>query len=903
MKKAFQMLFLIAWSSVLLPVLAAQQPGVVRGTVEDPSGAPVAAASVKLTAKATGTELKAVTDEKGKFVFPEVPPGKYVLRVKMEGFQKAEVPIEVGATPTAPQRVRLALANVEDEITVSARVASDPLSSDENTSSAVIDHDLLTDLPAKKDDPLATANLFVDPAANDAVGTKIVVDGVESDSLEIPGGRSIKNIAVNRNPYSTEFGRPAKGRIEIATRGGGRSRLHKRFEYSIRDASMAARNPFATINPPRRREWFDGELDGPLFGDRATFFLGGDALRDNDNEFVTGITPSGPVSDTIRVPRRTGHVLGRTDIRLSPLNILSVRYNWMVDRWANQGVRGFDLASRAWASNKQAQELRVAYTATPTSVFLNQFVFDFKHRPKFVSSGTDAPAILVDGAFNSGGAQISRSDTENAVEFQDLASYIHGKHSLRFGAVVKSRFTDYADRSNFGGTFAFSNLASFVNNQPFLYTVNQGNPRVKLNRYEIASFFQDEIRLWPRLSLLLGLRHEFQSDLNVYNNLAPRIALATSTADGKTVLRVGSGIFYQRQPVSLEQQYLLHDGAHLNQVVLSNPSFPSPQILPNSLPSVFRIDPRIRAPYAIQASLGVERKLAAQTSLTAEYTMLRGVKLYRMRDVNAPLPATGLRPDPTLVNVDQFESSGTSNSHGVTLGFQTTLRKLQLLSRYTFSHSIDDTSGMNALPADNFALRGERGRSDFDQRHRLVVSGVMKLPFGSKLGMISTVRSGAPYNITTGFDTNNDTVANDRPSLANPNAPFNSFGIDGSFVGGIPGVLYNGLQGVSGGALIPINANSVRWLVLPGTGNVARNIGHGPFWADVDVRLTKKVILRKAAEKTETTRQVEFRFDVFNLLNQTNYKNYVGVLTSKFFGAPNTAHPARELQVGVRVSF
>ena len=119
MKKAFRMLFLIAWSSVLLPVLVAQQPGVVRGAVEDPSGAPVAAASVKLTAKAAGTELKTVTDEKGHFVFPEVPPGKYVLRVKMEGFQKAEVPVEVGATPTPPQRVRLALAKVEEEITVS----------------------------------------------------------------------------------------------------------------------------------------------------------------------------------------------------------------------------------------------------------------------------------------------------------------------------------------------------------------------------------------------------------------------------------------------------------------------------------------------------------------------------------------------------------------------------------------------------------------------------------------------------------------------------------------------------------------------------------------------------------------------------------------------------------------
>src|SRR5438046_7588532 len=162
MKKAFQMLFLIAWSSVLLPVLVAQQPGVVRGAVEDPSGAPVAAAPVKLTAKATGTELKTVTDEKGHFVFPEVPPGEYVLRVKMEGFQKAEVPVEVGATPSAPQRVRLALANVEEEITVSARVPSDPLSSDENTASAVIDHDLLTDLSWKQEDPMPTARDTVD---------------------------------------------------------------------------------------------------------------------------------------------------------------------------------------------------------------------------------------------------------------------------------------------------------------------------------------------------------------------------------------------------------------------------------------------------------------------------------------------------------------------------------------------------------------------------------------------------------------------------------------------------------------------------------------------------------------------------------------------------------------------
>lgn len=916
---------------------ALQQPGLVRGTVEDPSGIPVAEAAVKLVSQTNSETLKTVTDEAGHFVFAQVPPGAYRLGVKMQGFEKAELEVKVGADPTPAQRVRLELANVHEEITVSARATSDPLSSDQNATAIVLEHDLLKSLPMKNEEPLSVANLFVDPAANDAEGTKIVVDGVEADTLDVPRD-SIKNIAVNKNPYSTEFGRPGRGRIEVTTRPGSLRRFHKRFEFAMRDAALDARNHFTLLSPPRRREWLAGELDGPLFGGKATFVLGGDLLRDNDNAFVTAITQNGPVSDTAPVPRRTGHLFGRTEVRLTPLNLLSVRYSWSVDRFANQGVGGFDLADRGWTSNKRTQELRISEIATPTSSVLNEFVFDFRLRPKLYTSVTDATAILVNGFFNSGGAQVSRRDMEKDVEFQDLVSYLRGKHSLRFGGVVKTRFIDYTDRSNFGGTFTFPSLTSFVSNplgnpptppQPSLYTVNQGDPRVTFTQSEIAYFFQDEIRLWPRLSLLLGLRHELQSNLSDHNNLAPRIALSASTADRRTMLRAGSGIFYQRQPVSLLEQAVLLDGSHLQQFVVQNPSFPSPALLPACTGgltppgcqplSVYRIDPRIRTPYAIQASLDLERKLGNHTTLTADYTMLRGVKLYRMVDLNAPLPATGLRPDPHFVNVDQFESSGTSDSHSLTVGFQTTVRRLQLFSRYTFSHSIDDTSGMTYLPADNFNLRAERGRSDFDQRHRLVIGSILKLPYGLKFGVLSTVRSGFPYNITTGFDDNHDSVFNDRPSLGNPSAPFNSFGVDGQILlqNGFPlcstppvpncvspGVLYNGTQVVSNTLpLNPVNPNDVHWLVLPGPGNVGRNTGNGPGWADVDVRFTKKFILRKAQSGTETTREIDLRADAFDLLNHTNYRPYVGTLTSPLFGFPNDAYSSRELQLGVRVAF
>ncbi|HEX2712822.1 MAG TPA: hypothetical protein VHM88_11440, partial [Candidatus Acidoferrales bacterium] len=360
--------------------------------------------------------------------------------------------------------------------------------------------------------------------------------------------------------------------------------------------------------------------------------------------------------------------------------------------------------------------------------------------------------------------------------------------------------------------------------------------------------------------------------------------------------------------VILEQQALLLNGSHLRQIVISDPSFPlagDPSAFANlPPPSVVRLARHIRTPYAIQASLSVERKLGRQSYLSAEYTMLRGLKLYRMRDVNAPLPATGLRADRDFLNIDQFETSGSSHSHSFSLGFRTAVRgRLQLISQYTLSHATDDTSGPFSLPADNFNLRAERGRADFDQRHCFTLASVLKLPRGFGLALIASVRSGIPFNITTGFDNNHDTVFNDRPSLGNPQAPFTSFGVEGSFVGGTPGVLYDGARALSGGGLVSVNANNVHWLILPGAGNVGRNTGEGPGFANLDLRFAKKFILWKGQNKSEASRDVELRLDAFNLLNHVNFKNYVGTLSSPFFGLANDALPARELQVSARLRF
>src|SRR5204862_68815 len=159
-------------------------------------------------------------------------------------------------------------------------------------------------------------------------------------------------------------------------------------------------------------------------------------------------------------------------------------------------------------------------------------------------------------------------------------------------------------------------------------------------------------------------------------------------------------------------------------------------------------------------------------------------------------------------------------------------------------------SDQSELPADGGSLRAG-GPAEHDQRHRFNLAGVFDLPGDFTLGCVVSLSSGAPYNITTGFDDNQDTVFNDRPNLGNPAAPFQSFAVDGREVGGTPGVLYDGPQALFAGRLVPTTPSSVHWLIQPGPGNVGRNSGRGPAFADIDLRVAKRFVLREKSKGSQ----------------------------------------------------
>jgi hypothetical protein len=301
------------------------------------------------------------------------------------------------------------------------------------------------------------------------------------------------------------------------------------------------------------------------------------------------------------------------------------------------------------------------------------------------------------------------------------------------------------------------------------------------------------------------------------------------------------------------------------------PVFPNvlsaqPATLPTK-PNITRIDPLIENSYSEQANLQLERELPGNASISIGYLYLRGLHLIVSRNINVPrfaasagVPNLG-RPDPNWGNISRSESSGDSYYNGMILAFNKRAASwASVRVSYTFSKTIDTAGNFFfSTPQNNFDLRDERGLSDNDQRHRLVLSGTLEAPEtsgdagtrrllrGFQLSYIYTYASRLPFNILTGNDRNFDTNNNDRPA------------------------------------------------------GVGRNTGRGFDFASLDLRVSRKFRLAEHLG-------LEALAEGFNMLNRANLQipnNTFGTGATPLatFGLPTAAADARQFQLGLRLSF
>ena len=828
----------------------------VSGIVLDPSGAVIVEAKVLLRRASDRAEQTSTTNQKGQFNFTRVTSGNYEMTVQKEGFKLTTTPFTVGAQIPVPLQIILPIAEVRADTAVVDQPNQVSVNPEDNLNIIKLDRAALKKLPVLGNDVIGALTNLLDAGSVGSGGATVIVDGLESRKKKIPASQ-IQEVRINQNPYSAEFSRPGRGRIEVITKAGA-PEYHGEFNFILRDYHLDARNAFATTRPPEQRRIIDSNLSGPLGKGKKTTFLLGVAREEEDLQAVVfASTPTGIVSQNVAYPNRDTELSLRVNHQVGEKTTFSIRYEHTFDSSVNGGVGGFNLPEVATNSDGRDHELYFTQRRIFSPKLINEFTFRMggdRNSTRGLRLGT--PRIVVLDAFTGGGSQIDRRSTELQVQLNEIISWTQGKHFVKGGLNIPDiTRRGSSDRSNFGGTFSFSTLTDYLNNRPFLFSVIQkvgrGDDHLVFWQKDFGVFVQDNILVRPNFSIGLGSRYERQNYLGDENNFAPRLSFAYAPGkQRKTVIRGGSGLFYDRTGSGPISDILRFDGQRLRQVFISNPSYPDPFSSGGTLAaqpsSIVRFAPELRSPYTIQSSLGVERQLAKALTATVSYIHTRSIKLFRSRNINAPFPPSSQRPDPTIGVLRQVESSALGQGHAlefvlrgkVTSFFNGTVQ-------YTLGRAYNNAGGINSLPANNYDLTREWARAEFDERHRFNLLGSIEAGDWFNLGVTLSLTSGRPYNLTTGRDDNHDTIANDRPA----------------------GVQRNSLQ--------------------------------GPGAATFDVRWAKEFGLKKNKEGPTMTVGV----DAFNVFNRTNYANFIGNLSSPFFGLPVAARPARRMQLTFGFTF
>ncbi len=824
----------------------------LSGVVQDQTGAVLQNATVELVAASGAVQSTTTTDAVGAFHFDNVAAGQYELRTSFEGFKPAAVRVRVGARTPAPQKLVLRLADVTQEITVSNAAAQVDATASNNLDAVTVDQQMLESLPVFDQDYIATLSRFLDSGSLGSGGATVVVNGMEVSALRVSAS-AVQQIKINQDPYSAEYARPGRGRIEILTKPGGQE-YHGEGNVIFRDAVFDARNAFASTKPPEQKHIVEGVFGGPVgTGGKTSFLMSGHDQRDDQQAVVFALGLTGVIQDIAPQPNRQSLLSASLTHQLSDKTTISIRPSYEYESQQNRGVGGTTLASAG--TNFEHREEQVTYTQQTVfrPTLLNQFQVLVGHEREPTTSLSPARGIVVAGAFTGGGGQSDLLRTETHMQLTESLVWTKGHHLIQGGFQLPdwSRRGFY-DRSNFGGSFYFSNLDTYAAGQPYAFIQQKGNGDLAFLEKQVGTYIKDDWQVRPGLSASLGLRYDWQNYFHDDNNVAPRASLAYAPGNRKTdVIRVGAGIFNDRSGPVVIADLLHSQPGGLTRVVVTNPGYPDPfqsaAAAAAQPPSIVRLAPDVQIPHTFQYSLGIDHQLRKATTLSVTYVGARGYHLFRSRDINAPPPPFYLsRPDPTYGVVREVESNGRQRSDSLQLtlrGKMTPWFNGQI--QYTLSRVYNDTNGIGSYPANDYDLSGEWAHADFDRRHRFLLLGRLSARVVD-VGVGVTMNSAAPYTETLGQDVYNNGRGRARPA-------------------GVP-----------------------------------RNSLEGQSFAQLDLRLSRDL---KINAGTPQERSVAIALDAFNVTNSVNYANYIGTMSSPFFGQPVAARAPRQVQLSARLSF
>jgi len=579
----------------------------------------------------------------------------------------------------------------------------------------------------------------------------------------------------------------------------------------------------------------------------------------------------------------------------------------------------------------------------------------------------DAPAAMhtmVDGYFNAF-SRFPLNHFRQNIQISDVVTITRGAHLLKVGGDVRRSILDLQELFRgdpfvrFRTTFTGDAAADFLLGLPSQIeqiAEDTNHPRTT----EYAAFVQDDWTVTPRLTLNMGLRWDpylpfvdetnrfsqvregqqsrvfptapvgfvFPGDEGVERSIieprpasfGPRLGFAFDpVGNGKTSVRGGYGVFYSQirqqahnqistnQPFSLKLTLNNPSGGITNPYADTRNPFPFAPPTTDEERASYRFltpmavtqwDPDFRNAVAQQWNVNVQQQLWGSYIVTAAYVGSKADHLFMTNELNpAIFGAPGATLDqrrrlfPAYASITNQSSDASSTYHALQLTVNKRLSHgFTLQSNYTWSKLLDTASDDGGGPANPFDVESNRGPSDFDITHRFVSSFIWHLPElagraavvrhvlgGWETNAIVILESGTPFSVVSGRDNSQSGVNRDRADLIG----------DPKLDTGRP----------RGELIVEYFRKAAFQVNRVGTfGSAGRNILRGPGFAGVDLGLVKNV-------RVAGGHRVQFRTEVFNLLNRVNLGNPVSNVGAPNFAQIISAGSPRVIQLALKYVF
>ena len=828
-------------------------------------------------------------------------------------------------------------------------------------------------------DPFRNQASFNQGGVGGAQATLFPIDALAEFSIQSQG--------------SAEHGRNS-GAVVNAVIKSGTNQLHGTLYEFLRNDKLNARNFFETLpgatKGPFKNSNYGGTVGGPIRRNRTFFFAGFEGERGRPSSSLAVSVPSAGDIASARASNaaagRPENPLGTKILSLFPQeNIAGAKANYAYslpnlinsdnfvvkidhqfnDRFHLSGRYVFGDGDQTFPLNSgQGSQLAAYQTEVPTRVqlagvsllqvltnhlihdtrvSLNRFAqvfspLDSSFDPASIGLITGAkgglPTIVV-GGFESLGAPTNepRGRVSQAYQIVDSLVWTRGRHTVKGGMDYRRPLVRSYNDQFARGRLSFNTLADLLAGvaAPSGTSIARGATRRDTYTNNLGLFIQDDWRVTNRLTLNLGLRHEYSGPLSEkgqristflpdaglvqvgrgldtlyardWNNFAPRFGFAYDPrGTGRTVIRGGYGLYYDAP----SQDFFLVQ------------SFPNGSVGTNPVPglgtftvnftgpvpfgpgvdifggvnspvppfTLFGVDPHMRTPYVHTYNFNVQRIIVEGTVLQVGYVGSKGTKLFRVRDINqaTPGPLASLqqrRPFdalfPQFAGIYQLEGSSNSNYNALQVVLRRRLSKgLTVFASHVWSHSIDDasngicscTAGVS-LPQNSFDTRAEKAASVFDQRQRFTLN------FVYDLDVVAHALNKWPKRLTAGWQLNGIyTLGSGLPITPfwNGAAPSGS----GETSNDRPNLVGNPNDGPK-----KWNAwfNTAAFVAAPvGTfGNAGRNTVIGPRTNALDLSVVKST---RIGERLN----LQFRSEFFNILNHPNFALPNVTVNSSAFG-------------------